>query len=39
MAGTQLLLLLLKSSEEGRVHVGDLQLLSGRCRSSAIRDL
>jgi hypothetical protein len=42
IAGVQLLLLLLlllKSTKERGVHVGDLQLLSSRCRSRAIRDL
>lgn len=39
VAGAHLLMLLLKSSEQRGVHVGDLQLLSGRCRSGAIRDL
>lgn len=39
LAGAHLLVLLLESREQRGVHVGDLQLLSGRRRSGAIRDL
>lgn len=39
LAGAHLLVLLLESGEQRGVHVGDLQLLSGRRRSGAIRDL
>ena len=33
------LLLLLQSAEYRRVHIGDLELLGGRCRGGAVRYL